>query len=81
MMTDSIFISMIKTIKIIIPLAKPILLSGTIYTIKKGKKWARLDSNQRPSDYESPALTTAPRALKQSSGQHSAFITGPNANG
>ncbi len=26
------------------------------------EKWARLDSNQRPSDYESPALTTAPRA-------------------
>ncbi len=25
-------------------------------------KWARLDSNQRPNDYESFALTTAPRA-------------------
>src|SRR3989304_4590600 len=24
--------------------------------------WARKDSNLRPSDYESPALTTAPRA-------------------
>ena len=28
-----------------------------------GNKWARLDSNQRPSDYESPALTAEPRAL------------------
>ncbi len=27
------------------------------------KKWARLDSNQRPNDYESFALTAAPRAL------------------
>jgi hypothetical protein len=26
--------------------------------------WARQDSNLRPSDYESPALTAAPRALK-----------------
>ncbi len=24
--------------------------------------WARQDSNLRPSDYESPALTAAPRA-------------------
>jgi hypothetical protein len=30
--------------------------------ITDGDEWARLDSNQRPSDYESPALTTAPRA-------------------
>ena len=28
-------------------------------------RWARLDSNQRPSDYESPALTTEPRALSR----------------
>ena len=26
-------------------------------------RWARQDSNLRPSDYESPALTAAPRAL------------------
>ncbi len=35
--------------------------SDTVF-IKKGKKWARLDSNQRPRNYEFPALTTAPRA-------------------
>jgi hypothetical protein len=29
-----------------------------------GNKWARLDSNQRPSDYESPALTAEPRARR-----------------
>ncbi len=28
-------------------------------------KWARMESNHRPSDYESPALTTAPRAPKK----------------
>jgi hypothetical protein len=27
--------------------------------------WARQESDLRPSDYESPALTTAPRALDQ----------------
>jgi hypothetical protein len=29
---------------------------------KQSKLWARQDSNLRPSDYESPALTAAPRA-------------------
>ena len=28
--------------------------------------WARQDSNLRPSDYESPALTAAPRARYKS---------------
>ena len=28
----------------------------------QNRKWARLDSNQRPRNYEFPALTTAPRA-------------------
>ena len=29
----------------------------------KIERWARLDSNQRPRNYEFPALTAAPRAL------------------
>ena len=39
-------------------------LWGFVPTTKVNLKvWARQDSNLRPSDYESPALTTAPRAL------------------
>jgi hypothetical protein len=48
------------------------MMSGTFFLhillcetaqIKKCQIWARLDSNQRPNDYESSALTAAPRAL------------------
>ena len=35
---------------------------GATNEIDCKKLWARLESNQRPRDYESPALTTAPRA-------------------
>jgi hypothetical protein len=37
------------------------------------EKWARQDSDLRPSDYESPALTTAPRALAIPTMMTSAF--------
>ena len=33
--------------------------------VKNGQKWAQQDSNLRPRNYEFPALTTAPWALKQ----------------
>lgn len=37
-------------------------INAGYFDSKQGKKWARQDSNLRPSDYESPALTAAPRA-------------------
>ena len=39
------------------PIILSLLIVNTIAEIGCDRGWARLESNQRPSDYESPALT------------------------